>query len=93
MGIQLESVLASSLVFIVFAIAIFGIMFIFNSRGLKKSREYYKTLHEGLKPGKEVMLNNGIYGKLVSVKENFIELEISKGVVIKADRFSVKEIV
>lgn len=90
---MLEIILASSLVFIVFAVVILVIIQIFNARGLKKSREYYKTLHEGLRPGKEVMLSNGIFGKLTSVKEDFVELEIAKGVVIKADRFSVKEII
>lgn len=39
------------------------------------------------------MLNNGIYGKLVNVREKDVDIEIAKGVVIKTDRYSIKEII
>lgn len=90
---MLQNILASSLVFIVFIVIIVIIIQVFNARGLKKSREYMKTLQEGLKPGKEVMLNNGIYGKLTLVKQDYVKVEIANGVEIKANRFSIKEIV
>ena len=82
-----ENIYASAIVFLVFVFAIFVIIQIFNYR------KYYKELHERIKPGKEVMLNNGIYGKLVNVREKDVDLEIAKGVVIKTDRYSIKEII
>lgn len=87
-----ENILASSIVFIVFLLAAFIIVQIFNYKSLKKNREYFKQLHENIKPGKKVMLNNGIYGKIVKVREKDVDLEIAKDVVIKTDRFSIKEI-
>lgn len=88
-----ENIWASAIVFIVFLLAIFIIIQIFNYRTLKANRKYYKELHEKIKPGKEVMLNNGIYGKLVNVREKDVDLEIAKGVIIKTDRYSIKEII
>lgn len=88
-----ENIYTSAIVFIVFIISIFIIIQIFNYRTLKANRKYYKQLHENIKPGKEVMLNNGIYGKLVNIREKDVDLEISKGVIIKTDRFSIKQII
>ncbi|MFM1539598.1 preprotein translocase subunit YajC, partial [Helcococcus bovis] len=64
----------------------------FNILNLRKSREYYKKLHESLKPGVRVMLNNGIYGVLTRVGKNEVDIEIAKNVIITADRFSIREI-
>lgn len=89
---MLDNILASSIVFIAFMVIIFLIIYIMNSVTLKKTRKHFKDLQDGLKPGREVMLNNGIYGKLVLVKEKYVEVEIARGVTVKADRFSIKEI-
>ncbi|MFM1524683.1 MULTISPECIES: preprotein translocase subunit YajC [Helcococcus] len=87
-----EQIYASSIVFIVFILIIFAIIQIFNILNLRKSREYYKKLHESLKPGVRVMLNNGIYGVLTRVGKNEVDIEIAKNVIITADRFSIREI-
>ncbi|MFM1540479.1 preprotein translocase subunit YajC [Helcococcus ovis] len=87
-----EQIYASSIVFIVFILIIFAIIQIFNILNLKKSRQYYKKLHESIKPGVRIMLNNGIYGTLTRVGEKDVDIEIAKNVIITADRFSIREI-
>ncbi len=83
----------TSLVLLAF-IAIFGVISqILSHRNLKKKKEYFKKLHKDLKPGKEVMLTGGIYGKIVSLKEDTAIINVAKDVNIKVSRYSISEIV
>ena len=75
-------------------IAIFGVISqILSHRNLKKKKEYFEKLHKDLKPGKEVMLTGGIYGKIVSLKEDTAIINVAKDVNIKVSRYSISEIV
>ncbi len=85
--------LSSTLVVLGYAVVFICIIQIMNYRNLKKSKEHFKNLHENLKPGVEVMLTDGIYGKLVLVKEDYVILNIAKDCDIKVSRYSIKEIV
>lgn len=83
----------TSLVLLAF-IAIFGVISqILSHRNLKKKKEYFEQLHKDLKPGKEVMLTGGIYGKIVSLKEDTAIINVAKDVNIKVSRYSISEIV
>ena len=83
----------TSLVLLAF-VAIFGVISqILSHRNLKKKKEYFEKLHKDLKPGKEVMLTGGIYGKIVSLKEDTAIINVDKDVNIKVSRYSISEIV
>ena len=83
----------TSLVLLAF-IAIFGVISqILSHRNHKKKKEYFEKLHKDLKPGKEVMLTGGIYGKIVSLKEDTAIINVDKDVNIKVSRYSISEIV
>ena len=83
----------TSLVLLAF-IAIFGVISqILSHRNLKKKKEYFEKLHKDRKPGKEVMLTGGIYGKIVSLKEDTAIINVAKDVNIKVSRYSISEIV
>ncbi|WP_311486938.1 preprotein translocase subunit YajC [uncultured Anaerococcus sp.] len=83
----------TSLVLLAF-IAIFGVISqILSHRSLKKKKKYFEQLHKDLKPGKEVMLTGGIYGKIVSLKEDTAIINVAKDVNIKVSRYSISEIV
>lgn len=83
----------TSLVLLAF-IAIFGVISqILSHRNLKKKKEYFEKLHKDLKPGKEVMLTGGIYGKIVSLKKDTAIINVAKDVNIKVSRYSISEIV
>lgn len=66
---------------------------IISYKNVKKQKKHFTDLHQALKPGKEVMLTGGIYGKIKSVKEHYVMLEISKDVIIKVSRYSISEII
>ena len=85
--------LRTSLVLLAF-LAVFGVISqIISHRNLKKKKEYFEKLHKDLKPGKEVMLTGGIYGKIVSLKEDTAIINVAKDVNIKVSRYSISEIV
>ena len=88
-----DAILASVIVLSVFIAVGFLIIQIFNNLSIKKQKKYFADLHLALKPGVEVLLASGLYGKLKRVTDEYVIVEIAKGIETKASRYSVKEIV
>lgn len=89
----LEYVLNTSFVLLIFIAIAFLILQLVNRKTVKQQREHFEDLHRRLKPGVEVMLTDGVYGRLTQVKKDFVRMEIAKGVEIKVSRYSIKEII
>ena len=70
-----------------------SIMSIMSVRGMKKRREYMLELYNGLSIGSQVLFANGLYGRVVGIEEETVNIEIAKGAIVKADRFSIQSIV
>ena len=58
----------------------------------KKRTSELKDIHLELKPGMKIMFCGGIYGKIVSVGKETVEVEVSKNVVITISRYSIQNI-
>lgn len=69
------------------------IMSIMSARGMKKRREHMLELYNGLAIGSNVLFANGLYGRVVGIEEETVNIEIAKGAIVKADRFSIQSIV
>ena len=52
-----------------------------------------KNLYEGLAIGSQVMFAGGIYGRVVGIEEETVNVEIAKGAIMKIDRFAIQAIV
>ena len=75
-------------------IGICAIVLIFiSARNMKKNREAMRKLQEGIQVGARIMFSGGIYGKIVKIRNNVIDVEINKSTVIQISRFSIQEIV
>ena len=73
---------------------IFGIlMSVISATNMKKRRANMKNLYEGLAIGSQVMFAGGIYGRVVGIEEETVNVEVAKGTVIKIDRFAIQTIV
>lgn len=70
-----------------------SIMSIMSARGMKKRREHMLELYNGLAIGSQVLFANGLYGRVVGIEEETVNIEIAKGAIVKADRFSIQSIV
>lgn len=63
---------------------------IMSARNMKKSRDRMAQLQTDIKVGASVMFAGGIYGKIVGTKNDLIDVEVSKGVVIQISRYSIQ---
>lgn len=88
-----KEVLQISIIFMIFIGLFLVTMQIVSARNLKKTKEKIKVLQEALKPGVEVMLLDGIYGKLVKLNKDTALIEIADNTEIKVDRSSIQAIV
>tara|TARA_B100000965_G_scaffold76327_1_gene60528 strand:+ start:54 stop:365 length:312 start_codon:yes stop_codon:yes gene_type:complete len=70
----------------------FLIMYFMIIRPQNKRAKEHNKLIDSLTNGTEVVISNGIMGKIVGLKDDTIELEISKGVSIKVRKNSVSTV-
>lgn len=74
------------LIFPVVLIAIFYFMLI---RPQQKRAKDQKKLVEELSKGDELITSGGLLGKILDLDENFIQLEVGKGLTVSVQRNSV----
>lgn len=77
-----------------FLLAVCGIvMFILSARNMKKRRDQVANVHTTLKVGNKVLFAGGLYGRITKIsKDETVDVEISKGVIVKASRYSIQSI-
>ena len=63
---------------------------IMSARNMKKSRDRMAQLQTDIKVGASVMFAGGIYGKIVKIKNDVIDVEINKSTVIQISRYSIQ---
>ena len=75
-------------------IGICAIVLLFiSSRYMKKNREAMKDLQGAIKVGARIMFAGGIYGKIVKIKNDVIDVEINKSTVIQISRYSIQNVI
>ena len=70
-------------------ILIFVVLFFFMIRPQMKRAKELKTFREELQKGDKIVTNGGIYGKISSISDNTVDVEIASGVVIKVDKYAI----
>ena len=68
------------------------ILIFISAKNLRKRTSALKDVHVELKPGMKVMFSGGIYGKVVSVGKEKVEIEMAKNTVITVSRYSIQNI-
>ncbi len=68
---------------------LFVIFYFLLIRPQQKKVKEHKQLVESLKKGDEVSTYGGIVGKIRDLDENFVDLEVADGVVVKVERQNV----
>ena len=67
----------------------FVIMYFMIIRPQNKRVKEHNKLIDSLSNGTEVVVSNGIMGKIIKIKDDIIELEIANGVNIKVRKSSI----
>lgn len=73
-------------------IIIFVLFYFLLIRPQQKRAKDHKNMVAGLEKGDEVVTSGGALGKITGVDENFISLEIAKGVNIKVQRHMIAQL-
>jgi len=71
-------------------IALFVIFYFLLIRPQQKRQKEHRNMVAGLAKGDEVVTMGGVLGKITVVDENFISLEVAKGMEIKVQKVSVQ---
>lgn len=74
--------------FLIMMVAIFVIMWFFMIRPQQKKQKEIRNFQNSLQEGAKVVTGGGIYGevKRIDLTTNIVDVEISKGVVIRVDK-------
>lgn len=64
-----------------------------SAKNMKKRRQDMQDIHTGLAIGTQVMFAGGIYGRIVAIEDETLNVEVAKSTIIKIDRFAVQAIV
>ena len=79
----MQAILGSHLFMLVIIIAI---MFFMMIRPQRKRQKEIDNFRRGLQAGQSVITSGGIYGKIKSVEDTAVNIEISHNVVIRVDK-------
>ncbi len=64
-----------------------------SARNMKKNREAMQELQNKIQIGARILFGGGIYGKIVKIKDDVIDVELSKGLVIQISRYGIQDVV
>lgn len=90
---MVKDIATVSLVLLGFIFIFVLIMQIVSAKNMKKSRKRMEDLQNKLKPGANVMLIGGVYGKLVKLNNDTAIINVANNVDIKVDRSAIQEVV
>lgn len=68
------------------------ILIFISAKNIKKRTSELKDVHLELKPGMKVMFCGGVYGKVVSLGKETVEIEVAKNTVITVSRYAIQSI-
>ena len=74
----------------IWMIVILVVMWILMMRPQRKKEKEEQKFRSGLKKGDRVIFSGGIYGKVQSVDEHTVEVEVSNGVVMTVEKSMIQ---
>lgn len=68
------------------------ILLFISAKNIRKRTSEIRDFHTDLKIGSKVMCCGGIYGKVVKVENDSVNIEIAKNVIITVSRYAIQSI-
>ena len=69
------------------------VLLFISSRNMKKNREAMRDLQGAIRVGARILFAGGIYGKIVRIKNDVIDVEVNKSTVIQISRYSIQNVI
>jgi preprotein translocase subunit YajC len=82
----------NSLLFFLVVIAAFVVLVLLPTRARNRQVRQMQTLQANLTIGTEVMTSSGLYGRVVALWEDEVDLEVAPGVVTTWTRLAIREV-
>ncbi len=77
----------------VLILIIFGLFYFIMIRPMRKTQQDTETMREELKNGDRVLTTGGIYGTVVSVHDDLIQLRVADSVKVQVAKSAVTQLV
>ena len=74
-------------------IATFAIIYFLIMRPQQKQQKQHQAMLKSIQKGDEVVTAGGIYGKVIDIDENTVDLKIAEGTKIKIERSRIGRVV
>lgn len=75
-------------------LAVFAmILSIISAKNVKRRRKELSEVHTELKIGSKILFAGGIYGRVVGIEDETLNVEVAKSTVIKISRYCVQSLV
>ncbi|HJA48755.1 MAG TPA: preprotein translocase subunit YajC [Candidatus Agathobaculum intestinipullorum] len=68
------------------------VLSILSARNMRRSREHMAQLQSDIKVGASILFGGGIYGKIVKIKDDVIDVEVGKDTVIQISRYAIQSV-
>ena len=65
------------------------VFYFFMIRPQMRKQKELKTYRDALQKGDKVVTTGGIYGKITSISDNTVDVEIARDVTIKIDKYAI----
>ena len=90
MGINWE-VIGWTCITVAVLVGIFGIIVsVISAMNVRKRRTQLSEVHTELKIGSQIMFAGGIYGKVVGIEEETVNVEVARSTVIQISRYAIQ---
>lgn len=64
-----------------------------SAKNVRKRRTDLEEIHTELRIGSQILFGGGIYGRVVGIEADTVNVEIAKGTVIKVSRYAIQSFV
>jgi preprotein translocase subunit YajC len=78
---------------LIFLVLFMGVFYWFLIRPQQRRMKEHAELVASLEPGDDVLTNGGLYGTITAIDGQIAEIEIADGVVVRASRSSIAELI
>lgn len=75
--------------FLVFMVILFGMMYFLMIRPQVKKAKQHRQMLDALHEGDEIVTNGGLLARIDSIGDNFLTIELGKGVKVKMQKEAV----
>ena len=93
MRINWEVILWTSVTLVVIAGVIGIVLSIVSAKNVRKQREKLGKVHTELHIGSQVMFSGGIYGRVVGIEADTVNVEVAKNTIIKISRYAIQSLI